>query len=86
MINTFGICDSTNRKSICEPYFIESTRIISPLPIRHPGSRFARDLQNIDDVDFEGGLKKKTGRHSLVSKLKTMCKKSDTLDGKKFST
>ena len=26
----FGICDSTNRKSIHEPYFIEMTQIISP--------------------------------------------------------
>ena len=27
------------------------------LSIRHAGSRFARDLENIVDLDFEGGLK-----------------------------
>ena len=27
------------------------------LSIRHVGSRFARDLENIVDLDFEGGLK-----------------------------
>ena len=27
------------------------------LLIRHAGSRFARDLENIVDLDYEGGLK-----------------------------
>ena len=27
------------------------------LSIRHVGNRFARDLENIVDLDFEGGLK-----------------------------
>ena len=27
------------------------------LSIQHAGSRFARDLENIVDLDFEGGLK-----------------------------
>ena len=27
------------------------------LLIRHAGSQFARDLENIVDLDFEGGLK-----------------------------
>ena len=29
----------------------------SLLSIRHAGSRFARDLENIVDLNFEGGLK-----------------------------
>ena len=43
-------------------------RFVNPIPsnrhelfpllsIRHAGSRFARELENIVDLDFEGGLK-----------------------------
>ena len=43
-------------------------RFVNPIPsnrhelfplllIQHAGSRFARDLENIVDLDFEGGLK-----------------------------
>ena len=43
----------------CQFDSIRSTRHESfpLLSIRHTGSRFARDLENIVDLDFEGGLK-----------------------------
>ena len=44
-------------ESIREPYSLESKRIVSLLSNRHAGGRFARDLENTVDLDFEGGLK-----------------------------
>ena len=36
------------------------------LSIRHAGSRFVRDLENIVDLDFEGGLKMLSIRVDLI--------------------
>ena len=36
------------------------------LSIRHAGSRFARDLESIVDLDFEGGLKMWLIRFDLI--------------------